>query len=126
MDTNDREVWDRWLLKHSGEEFEDVYDFPVGNGRPVAPSATVWDRGLWQSLTVKRVDVVVHWNNSTWVVEVKPVLNMSGLGQVLGYTHLFRIDWPDVLRVTSVLVCGKTDPELESVYHENSVLVEVV
>ena len=126
MDDRDAAVWDRWLLKHAGEQFRCQYDVPVGSGRPAMEIDDVAGRSLWQQLTVKRVDVVVDWSSGVWVVEVKPELNMSGLGQVLGYVHLYRRDNPGVEPVTAVLVCGKTDSELEEVYARNQIIVEIV
>lgn len=126
MSDGDVVVWDRWLSKHRGEDFSCDYDVSVGDGRDPAGFTSPWDRALWRALTVKRIDVVVTVPGGLLLVEVKPVLNMSGLGQILGYLHLYKCDHPGALRVSPVLVCGKTDPELEPVYASNSIRVEIV
>jgi len=126
MDVEDARVWDRWLALHRGQSYRCSYDVPVGSGRAAPDIANAEDRVLWQSLTIKRVDVVVTWSDETWVVEVKPLMNFTGLGQVLGYTALFRSDHPDIRNVTPVLVCGGLDNELVKIYESNKIIVHVV
>ena len=126
MDLNDAKVWDRWLKKHLEEKFWCEYDVPCGRGRQAVDVMGPVERALWQTLTVKRADVVVHWVSLDWVVEVKPRVCMSGLGQVLSYLHLYRLDHPPISRSVAWLVAGEDDPELRPVFQNAGVSVEVV
>jgi hypothetical protein len=81
-------LWRQWLKYYetSFESFE--YNVRVGQG--IAPLASLTDeeKALWKKLTQKRVDVVAHRANQTWILEIQERADLRTLGQLVGYRHL--------------------------------------
>ena len=75
---------------------------------------------------LKRIDLVCESEGVLWILEVKSILDVNAIGQVLLYKHLYEIDNPtkkDVLRMGIVCwlanltiedVCNKYDIEVFS------------
>lgn len=81
-------LWRRWLALYEPafEDFE--YNVRVGQGLDPGPGATDALREMWRQVTTKRVDVVAHRLNESWIIEVEPRPGLRTLGQLTGYLHL--------------------------------------
>jgi len=120
------EIWDRFLAGQGGRVKDCQYDVHVGAVRELPPVSTPEDRRLWEALSSKRVDVVCRWDGMLFLVEVKEVQNMSGLGQVLSYVSLWNSEGRIQGKARPLLVCGRLDPDLKGGYVSQSVEVVCV
>ena len=108
-------VWEAWMAENPGF-FERVeYDVRVGPGSAHAGAWTGQHRVMVQALTQKRIDVVGHRHGEVWVIEVKPRLSASGIGQALAYGVLLAAEGRFVGRVVCALVVAEDDPQLSPV-----------
>jgi hypothetical protein len=112
----DKLVWDRWLKSLATCAIGVDYDVRVGPGLPVDPTARADMQRDWLLLTQLRIDAVVYWDAVTWIVEVKPRLIPSALGQVLSYGYWFQQDVKPVVPVELVCIVERTDPQLAPVF----------
>ncbi len=125
MKPEDVAVWERFIDTNPGY-FETVdYDFPVGSGAPVSPDHPENIQRDHTILTQKKIDAVGYRGDSVTLVEVKPIADMRGLGQILSYSHLYAIDHPEAGALTRMVVAGSTERELEAVYAAQGVEIEI-
>jgi len=119
----DRDVWTRFLESGDFPLQEVWYDIHVGH--PVTGDSTVDTLGasIAQALTRKRIDVVAHVGGGYWIVEVKPVADMTALGQVLTYVRLFAREYTVDGEIMPVVVCDQVDEDLLDEYEELGVAV---
>jgi len=125
MKPEDVAVWNRFVAANSGL-FDTVdYDVPVGTGAdvdPEHPDAIQYDAKI---LTRKKVDVVAYKGNAVFVIEVKPVANARGLGQILTYLPLWLADHPGELDVRGMVVAGEMEREMAAVYAGHQIIVHI-
>lgn len=123
MSSADVPVWDAWWKQMHSPIATPEYDVTVGSNGLSAGDVPCEYAAMWKTLRQKRIDVVLHWEASTWIVEVKPTANMSALGQVLAYAYLWAEKHPDKEKPRPVVVCRYADPDLAGVYHQLGVTV---
>jgi hypothetical protein len=95
-------LW-REFLKYYETSFESYeYNVRVGQGIQAPTYFTKYEAAQWKALTQKRVDVIAHRANQTWVIEIQERADLRSLGQLMGYKHLV----PAYTRVRQVLMLG--------------------
>lgn len=126
MKPEDVTVWERFIANNPN--FFDTVDYDVkcGKGAPQNPELPENIQADGKILTQKKIDVVGYMNGVIYVVEVKPIANMRGLGQILTYHELFRADHPEEPEILKMLICGAVERELEEMYAKHGILLEVV
>lgn len=125
MKPEDVAVWERFLgLKPDYAETVD-YDVAVGPGAPTNPEHPEEIQRDHIILTQKRIDVVCYRGEEHILIEVKPIANMRGLGQIITYSHLYAIDHPEAGALTRVVVAGSVERDLESIYAAQGVEIEL-
>lgn len=89
-----------------------LYDREVGHTslRDLAPGHP--DFALWAQLTSRRIDCLNLDADPIDLIEVKPTLRLSAIGQVLGYSLLLTRDSPDPRTVQPHIVCAYADTDL--------------
>lgn len=118
-------VWERFIDQNPGY-FDSVdYDVPVGTGAPTDPSHPPEIQADHTILTQKKIDAVGYRDTRITLVEVKPIADARGLGQMLTYSHLYAESHPYHLAVTRLLVCGEVEREMEPIYAAQGVEIEV-
>lgn len=113
----DVEVWRDFVGSSSAAGWDWKYDVRVGSP-PSAPAQ--WDensRLAYRNLLLKRVDAVGRRGQESVVVEVKPVGNMSAIGQLLCYAHCLEEAHHLYVRPQKWLVCGVCDVDVLRVCH---------
>lgn len=124
MQPEDVAVWERFLLKNPFY-FDTVdYDVAVGQGAPQDESQPENIQYDGKILTQKKIDVVGYKGDTICVVEVKPIANMRGLGQILTYRKLYKDDHPEISDVNAMVLAGEIERELEPLFAEHGVLLE--
>jgi hypothetical protein len=111
----DAQVWSRFLERFGHMLSVVWYDVHVGRPIEVGPEAGEAERRLADGVGKKRVDVVCRVHEGWWVVEVKPVVSTTALGQVLVYRDLVVREHSLLGEVWAVIVAGHLDPDLLSV-----------
>ena len=119
-------IWDLFLSSQGDKVRECQYDVHLGIVKCADPLMSPQDRELWEMLTCKRVDVVFRWDGILYLVEVKDIQNMSGLGQVLCYVHIWNEEKRPEGPARPLVVCGRLDPDLKGVYVNSHVEVVCV
>jgi len=109
---DDRKVWESFLDAGVLDFRKAYYDVRLGGRSADACLDAVWQRKLYEMLSCKRVDVVLEGGFGWLVCEVKPIGSMSGLGQALTYTDLFKAEFlPSGLTAGAVL-CRDVDADI--------------
>ena len=62
----------------------------------------------------KFIDYVCIIKDTAWIMEGKEKLNYEAIGQVLTYSYLFSIDYPQ-FKIKKAIICQENDPLLEEV-----------
>lgn len=112
MLSEDAEVWTAFLAW--GEyPLEGVwYDVRVGEGIPVADTASDLEQRIGKAVGQKRIDVVCMVRGVLWVVELKPRLNMMAVGQVVTYAELFVVEYRPAVEVWPAVICFEVDADM--------------
>src|SRR5579885_2410272 len=65
------DLWRQWLKYY--ETSFDSFQYNVRVGQGITPPAYLSDqeKELWKKLTQKRVDVIAHRANQTWIIEIQ-------------------------------------------------------
>lgn len=108
----DAEIWSRFL-KRFGHRLKEVW-YDVHVGTPTVPGGAedqVAAR-IAAGITRKRIDVVARVGGGWWVVEVKPRVNTTALGQVLTYKRLAAKEYYLAGEVWGVIVAAELDVDL--------------
>jgi len=102
------------------------YDVHVGQPVELPNGASKMDKKIAAGITRKRIDVVAAVAGGYWVIELKPVGNMTALGQALVYTRLFKAEYRPDGDVWPIVICGQLDRDLLEDYNNNDVGLIVV
>lgn len=107
----DKEVWDRFILKYP-DRFDTVdYDVHVGSGIDAPDEVDNKTAEQWKDLTRKRIDVVAWKRNSPTIIEVKKRVGLPTLGQVLGYRFLYLREYTEISSIPLLIVCLQIDKD---------------
>lgn len=123
---DDKEVWDRFILKFP-DKFETVdYDIHVGSGIEPLEEPESKPAQQWKDLTRKRIDVVGWKINFATIIEVKKRVGLPTLGQILGYRFLYHRQNPGTFLLPSLIVCSQINQDDKDVLDHFGILYEVV
>ncbi len=107
----DKEVWERFVLKYP-DKFDTVdYDVHVGSGIETPEEHESKPAQQWKDLTRKRIDVVAWKNDFATIIEVKKRVGLATLGQVLGYRFLYLLEHTEISSVSLLIVCSQIDKD---------------
>lgn len=97
MQPADVRLWERFIRLNLPLALDDKtppwtvqYDVHVGSIPTLPPNLPEYIKNDAEALYPFKIDVVVHWPTKTLIVEIKPRASLEAIGQVLGYTHLYR------------------------------------
>ncbi len=76
-------------------------------------------------LTQRKIDAVAYKGTQTFLIEIKPVANARALGQILMYQSLYRTYYPEVRDPVPMIVCGTVERDLDAMWTEHGILIEV-
>ena len=126
MSEKDSAVWAAFLASGFVTVRRADYDLAVGGKSLAAIPEDHELRDMWETLIRKRIDVVAETSRGLWIVEVKPLGNMSALGQILAYSFLWNSERRSRGRPIPVVVCARIDEDMEPVFVNSGVSVIVV
>lgn len=126
MSVKDSKVWAAFLATRFVSFDEVEYDVALGGKAAHLVDPDEPDRPMWETLLKKRVDAVLFRETDIWCVEVKPLANMSSLGQCLSYAWLWNAEKQTPRVGVPVVVCSRIDADVEPIYLAYGALVIVV
>ncbi|GAH55779.1 unnamed protein product [marine sediment metagenome] len=107
----DTAIWNAWLDTDPWPDAVVAYDVHVGTVATVADGTPENYRRMVEHLSTLRIDVVVVRPGVTLVVEIKPSASLSAIGQALGYSLLFRDQYPDYPKPTPAILTDLSKPD---------------
>lgn len=125
MLAEDTAVWTKFLGKMEQVISRVWYDVHVGEPVPLAAEASTIEKKVAAGVSRKRIDVVCEVGTEFWVVEVKPLANMTALGQAFSYNRLFAMEYDTYRPTKAVVVCDTFDNDMTVPFEEIGVLVFV-
>jgi len=126
MQSDEADVWERFLLRMPWRATRIVYDVRLGEGARVDAGVPEWVKRMAWALSTKRVDVLVETATEFIIVEVKGRGALSAVGQLLGYLVLFNQQYSPQKRVRLALVCGNIAPDMGPILTEYGIETYVV
>jgi len=78
--------------------------------------------GLWD----KRIDLVVHASDAVWIIEIKPKLTMTAIGQCLSYQELYEKEFKPDKEIKLGIICEADDPNFHSTLEKLDIKLWVV
>lgn len=123
LSPQDRSLWERWL-DTSHEDFTSVqYDIHVGPGIEVPDHYPDNIANMATALTQYRIDAVIHSAQVIYIVEIKPAADITAFGQALGYSWLYKQDFPTSLRVQPTVLTETIKPGVAGLYRAHDVAI---
>ena len=104
MAGEDVPIWERYLAERPNWADSVEYDVEVGPAELTGVQETPFAVAVAERLSRRRIDAVASVGDEVWVIEVKPRLSMSALGQVLVYRHWLRNEIGASRRVMALIV----------------------
>lgn len=119
----DAKVWTRFLIANPNA-FERVwYDVHVGSSPDMSRSSPEFLQNLADAIYRKRIDVIALKDGNYFIIEIKPVADMTALGQALTYTKYFKLEFRDRGPVLPVILCDQIGSDMEHVCDDYKVQI---
>lgn len=123
MMAEDVAVWTRYLKSPLVRIQEVWYDVHVGKAvEPILGGDTLSAR-ISAGISRKRIDVVARVGDAFWVIEVKPIANMTAVGQAVSYSRLFIQEFELRREVWGVIICDQADEDIVGICEDLGVVV---
>lgn len=84
---------------------------------------SAFNRKQLESLWPRRIDAVLRFGETWWIIECKPDANHYVVGQVLCYRHWWLRDCGELKLARCVVLTDRCDPDVEPVLKEHQVEV---
>lgn len=120
------EIWTAFLERHRTYYQAFEYDVKVGEGQSIDPEWPQWLQRQVSILSKRRIDAVGYAPGERWILEVKPDLGASVIGQLLLYKRLYIEKYSPRDRIILAAVGRRWGLDLESVYNEFGIKVYLV
>jgi len=112
LSTEDIPIWETFLKKHPDFYESVAYDVHVGTGSLPPSHLDETTKSMWTRLTQKRIDVLGQRDDRIDIIEVKPVLRPSAVGQVLTYKNLFDQQFSPKRPTRAVILFQIAQPDM--------------
>jgi len=111
LEPYDTAIWNAWLDTDPWPNALVAYDVHVGTVASVPDGTPENYRRMVEHLSTLRIDVVVLLHRATLVIEIKPSASLSAIGQALGYSLLFRDQFPYRPRPVPTILTDLSKPD---------------
>lgn len=122
----DYRIWQIWRPR----EFRryDKFNFNVRLTRHLILSPELDDkiRKMAEFNAAKRIDVLGWRSGGVDIIELRDNAGLSAIGQLIGYFHLFKRDFPRALDVNMILITNHLDPDVKSTAEQVGIGLELV
>lgn len=126
MSADEGTIWGYFLSKFGKDYKRFDYDLRVGQG--TTPIQSIPENFIrdYQDLTKARIDAVGYNDNLATIFEVKQRASLSAIGQLIGYSQLFRQTFPNFNIEKKVLVCSSITKEYLKLIEAQGIVVIVL
>lgn len=114
-----------WLRAHANDYDSVEFNVRVGQGVGLPPGTSQYVGLAAYASTTKRIDIVAHRGSSVDVIELKEVLGLGAIGQLIGYSHLYLADHPATGHVGMIAAGLMTQADVAPVYAKAGIRVEL-
>lgn len=114
-----------WLRKHAADYDSVEFNVRVGKGVGLPPGTPKYVSLAAYASTTKRIDIVAHRGSSVDVIELKEVLGLGAIGQLIGYAHLYLADHPATGHVGMIGAGLMLQADVAPVYARSGIVVEL-
>jgi len=126
MMPNDIAIWERFLIQNPDRFYKIEYDVRVGKGRGTSKDFPDWKNNLSLALTRFRIDAIGWTGLLPTIIEVKPYIQLSGLGQLKGYKYFWDRENAGGAAADLLAVTDKTTDDIRELYDYYEIeLIEV-
>lgn len=108
----DAAVWTRFIKEHPDFFVNVTYDLHVGEGAPEIPDLPDYLKPMSKHLSQKRIDAVGFKKSSIYIIEVKPVMDITAPGQAIAYARLFAKKFATSLPIIPTLVFERAQHDM--------------
>lgn len=123
MDQQDIKVWERFIEKYPDYYDSVDYDVRVGEGREYPMAEEGPYKEDMKLLTQLRIDAVGYKGDEIHIIEVKPRLSFTALGQTITYTNLYAKTYPVSNRLIPVVVAEEEVPDVRKTADDMGITV---
>lgn len=105
-------IWEEFIKQNPTAYEWAIYDQAVGtipNFVKEHPDAAMQKEA---KLYQWKIDIVAFVNDKVHVIEIKPNAGLSALGQILGYTNLFKETFPKIKNVSPLIITDFLRPDM--------------
>lgn len=113
MMPKDREIWERFINENPNAFDVCAYDVAVGEGTPMNTIVAEDTGGDINRLYQRKIDVVAKKGDYYFIIELKPRAGTGTIGQVKGYTTLFKRDFGQSLNATPIIITDELLSEMD-------------
>ena len=126
MMPEDVAVWNRYIDANPDAYKTCLYDFVVGTVPDFVKADPAADQASMERLYKKKIDAIGLNDGVLDIIELKPICNMSTIGQVKGYLHLYVRDEKPATKPQAVVICGAASADVLEFAENENVRVVVV
>lgn len=126
MRPEDIGVWEEFIKKNPDYYDRVDYDFRVGEGRIYPSIKELWGKRDMRMLSQLRIDAVGYKGDRIDIIEIKPSVNVTALGQVITYTDLFIKEHPGMKNIVPTIVASREMPDVRRVAEERGIKIILV
>ena len=119
-------IWERFIQRYPNFYESVDYDLKVGTSREYPEAEEDEYKKDLEYLSRKRIDVVGYKGDEIHIIELKPKASFSAIGQVIGYTDLYRPFAEKGSLVSSVIITDEEIPDIKDLCFKRGILYFVV
>ena len=117
----DAQIWTEFNQALPGFWRDPVYDLHVGYG----PDLPEWLVEPWKTMALelgrRRVDVFAWHANEPYIIELKPRVGTTAVGQVISYQTLYRFHPGGPLRPLMAIIAHQVDRDARAVCQNTNI-----
>jgi hypothetical protein len=115
-----------WIRKHGADYDGFAFNVRLGQGPDIQPGIDPATAQQFAKIGRKRVDIAASVQHKVDLVEVKPTMSFSGVGQLLGYLHLWQQTYPEIPVRRLIAVASYVDDEVKQLLINHGIEFEVL
>lgn len=120
-------IWTAFLKQVPWDDIEYIA-YAVRVGKPYVPKFTTDESVLRMvaAVTTPRIDAVVYRKSEIWLMEIKEIVNLATLGQLLTYEHYFIQEYKPMKPVKLGVVASDYKIAVEEVLSRYNVTMFII
>lgn len=115
-----------WIRQHGAGYDKLDFNARLGTGAQIQPGISPATAAQFTQLTKKRADIIAYKADLVDIIEVKPRMSLSAIGQLLGYQHLWELDQFAPRVQNLIAVAQIIDPDVQAVLDANFIVTQQV